>query len=206
MKGSFFTISFFVAGCAVGVFSFISVDVHQISVYILYVLMFFIGMNIGGNQNLKDFVAILNFRSLLVPLATVGGTVLFSALAALVLSQWSMFDCMAVGSGLAYYSLSSMLITQLKTASMGVQIATELGTIALLSNIFRELIALMAAPFIRKHFGLLAPISAAGMGSGDISLNVIAKNSGPEVIPVAIMHGLLINISVPFFVSLFCNM
>ena len=96
---------------------------------------------------------------LLVPIATVSGTFLFSAIAGFILSQWSVFDCMAVGSGFAYYSISSVLITQLKTPSMGLQVATELGTIALLANIFREMTALVGAPFIRKYFGRLAPIS-----------------------------------------------
>ncbi len=63
---------------------------------------------------------------LLVPIATIVGTLLFSAFASLLLSQWSVFDCMAVGSGFAYYSLSSILITQFKEASVGLQLATEL--------------------------------------------------------------------------------
>ena len=86
------------------------------------------------------------------------------------------------------------------------QLATELGTIALLANIFREMTALIGAPFIRKYFGRLAPISAAGIGSSDILLASISKYSGQEAIPLAILHGILINISVPFFVSLFCNL
>lgn len=93
---------------------------------------------------------------LLVPIATVSGTFLFSAMAGLVLSQWSVFDCMAVGSGFAYYSLSSVLITQLKAPSIGTQLATELGTIALLANIFREMTALIGAPLIYKLFGRFA--------------------------------------------------
>ena len=66
------------------------------------------------------------------------------------------------GYGFAYYSLSSILITQFKEPSIGLQLATELGTIALLANIFREMMALLGAPPIRKYFGKLAPISAAG--------------------------------------------
>ena len=68
---------------------------------------------------------------------------------------------MAVGSGFAYYSLSSILITQFKEPSIGLQLATELGTIALLTNIFREMMALLGTPIIKKYFGKLAPISAA---------------------------------------------
>ena len=89
---------------------------------------------------------------------------------------------------------------------MGVQLATELGTIALLANIFRELFALMGAPIFRRYFGKLAPISAAGVTSVDVALPTIMRTSGSEMVPIAIFHGLLIDISVPFFISIFCNL
>ena len=206
MRGSFIALGFFIAGCLSGANSLIDIDVHQASIYVLYVLMILIGLNLGSNEDLKQFVAALTPKMLLVPLATIGGTVLFSALGGFLLSQWSAFDCMAVGSGFAYYSVSSVLITQLKTQSLGVQIATELGTIALLSNIFREMFALIGAPLIRKYFGYLAPISAAGIGSSDVTLSVITKYCGMNAVPIAIIHGILINVSMPFFVSFFCKL
>ena len=206
MKSSFITLGFFILGCVVGVFYMVDFDIHQASIGVLYFLMILIGINLGGNQDFKGFFSQLSPKMLLVPAATISGTVLFSAIGGFLLSKWNAFDCMAVGSGFAYYSVSSILITQLKTASLGVQLATELGTIALLSNIFREIFALIGAPLIRKYFGYLAPISAAGIGSSDISLAVITKYCGMNAVPIAILHGLLINVSMPFFVSFFCNL
>ncbi len=206
MKSSLIILVFFVLGCFSGLYYTADFDIHEASVGVLYLLMLLLGINLGCNQDIKGFAKMINFKMLLVPIATVSGTFLFSAIAGFILSQWSVFDCMAVGSGFAYYSISSVLITQLKTPSIGMQLATELGTIALLANIFREMTALIGAPFIRKYFGRLAPISAAGIGSSDILLASISKYSGQEAIPIAILHGILINISVPFFVSLFCNL
>lgn len=206
MKSSLIILAFFVLGCFSGLYFTADFDIHEASVGVLYILMLLLGINLGCNQDIKGFAKMINFKMLLVPIATVTGTFLFSAIAGFILSQWSVFDCMAVGSGFAYYSISSVLITQLKTPSIGMQLATELGTIALLANIFREMTALIGAPFIRKYFGRLAPISAAGIGSSDILLASISKYSGQEAIPLAILHGILINISVPFFVSLFCNL
>lgn len=206
MKSSLIILVFFVLGCFSGLYYTADFDIHEASVGVLYLLMLLLGINLGCNQDIKGFAKMINFKMLLVPVATVSGTFLFSAIAGFILSQWSVFDCMAVGSGFAYYSISSVLITQLKTPSIGMQLATELGTIALLANIFREMTALIGAPFIRKYFGRLAPISAAGIGSSDILLASISKYSGQEAIPLAILHGILINISVPFFVSLFCNL
>ncbi len=206
MKSSLIILAFFVLGCLSGLYFTADFDIHEASVGVLYLLMLLLGINLGCNQDIKGFAKMINFKMLLVPVATVTGTFLFSAIAGFILSQWSVFDCMAVGSGFAYYSISSVLITQLKTPSIGMQLATELGTIALLANIFREMTALIGAPIIRKYFGRLAPISAAGIGSSDILLASISKYSGQEAIPLAILHGILINISVPFFVSLFCNL
>ena len=199
-------VAFFCAGCLMGVANDFQFDLHDLSMYVLYALMFQVGIGIGSNKQLKELVKSLRPKMLLVPMATIVGTLLFSAFASLLLSQWSVFDCMAVGSGFAYYSLSSILITQFKEPSIGLQLATELGTIALLANIFREMMALLGAPLIRKYFGKLAPISAAGVNSRDVLLPSITQNSGKDVIPIAIFHGILIDMSVPVFVSFFCNL
>lgn len=207
MKGNLKVLAMFVAGCLAGLF-WVSpdADLHGWSLAVLYVLMFQVGMGMGSHPTLRHQLRQWNWGMVLTPLATIVGTLTFSAAASLVLSQWSVFDCMAVGSGFAYYSLSSILITQFKEPTLGMQLATELGTIALLSNIIREMMALMGAPLFRKYFGRLAPISAAGVNSMDVLLPVITRCSGREVMPIAIFHGILIDFSVPFFVSLFCRL
>lgn len=206
MKNSIIVFLFFCAGCLLGFSGEIKLDAHHISLYILYALMLQVGISIGSNKNLKQIVRQIRLKMLMIPLATIIGTLLFSALASLLLSRWSVFECMAVGSGFAYYSLSSILITQFKEPSIGLQLATELGTIALLSNIIREMMALLGSPLIEKYFGKLAPISAAGVNSMDVVLPVITRYSGKGMIPVAILHGILIDFSVPLFVSFFCSL
>lgn len=208
MKSSVFVLLILCVGILLGIFLPIPETLldQNLSTYILYALMLQVGISLGCNDNLKRIVRGFDFRLLLIPLSTIVGTLLFSAAASLLLSKWSVSDCMAVGSGFAYYSLSSLLITQLKEASVGVQIASELGTIALLTNIFRELMALIGAPWFRKHFGSLAPVSAAGVNSMDVVLPTITRLSGKEMIPVAILHGILLDMSVPFFVTFFCQM
>lgn len=208
MKGSLLVLVFFLIGCLLGIADMLPLDKLQsnLTLYILYALMLQVGISIGCSKNLKSIVSQLRPKFLLIPLATILGTLLFSALASLLLARWSVFDCMAVGSGFAYYSLSSILITQFKEASLGLQLATELGTIALLSNIFREMMALLGTPLLCKYFGKLAPISAAGVNSMDVVLPMITRYSGSDMLPVAILHGLLIDMSVPFFVSFFCQL
>lgn len=206
MKNNLIVLAIFGIGCLAGAGFQPEADMHNWSLCILYALMLQVGIGIGSNRGLQQELKKLSPKMLLVPAATIIGTLAFSAAASLLLSQWSVFDCMAVGSGFAYYSLSSILITQFKEPSIGLQLATELGTIALLSNIIREMMSLVGAPLIRKYFGLLAPISAAGVNSMDVLLPSITRCSGKEVMPIAIFHGILIDLSVPFFVNLFCNL
>ena len=205
MKSSLLVVAVFVLGGLLGVAGLRPelLTGDHVSLYVLYVLIFQVGISIGSGVNLKSLVSQLNWRVLLIPLSTIVGTLVFSALASFLLTRWSVFDCMAVGSGFAYYSLSSVLIVQLKEASMGIKLATELGTIALLANIFREMMSLVGAPL---YFGRLAPITAAGVNSMDVVLPVITRFSGPEVIPVAIFHGILLDVSMPMFVSFFCHL
>lgn len=210
MKGSLLVLSMFFVGCVLGyVWNFSGWelgDTHHLSMYILYALMFQVGVSIGGGEDFKELLRGFRPKMLLIPLATIGGTLLFSALVSVLLTRWSVFDCLAVGSGLGYYSLSSILIMELKTPDLGAQLATELATIALLTNVIRELVALVGAPFICKYFGKLAPIAVAGVTSVDVALPSIIRVSGKEMVPLAIFHGLLVDMSVPFFISLFCKL
>ncbi|MDF9830889.1 lysine exporter LysO family protein [Parabacteroides sp. PF5-6] len=207
MKGSLVVVGFFVLGCLLG-WSGALPDVileNDITVYVLYLLMFLVGLSIGSDKKLKQILSSIRPRLLLVPLSTIVGTLSFSALVSLFITQWSVFDCLAVGSGFAYYSLSSILITEMKTASLGVQMATELGTIALMANIIREIFALLGAPLFVRYFGRLAPICAGGATTMDTTLPIITRYAGKDMVFVSIFHGILVDFTVPFFVSFFCS-
>ena len=182
MKGSLIVVGFFALGCLLGWSGWLPdvVIENDITVYVLYLLMFQVGLSIGSDKKLKDILGSIRPKLLLVPLATIAGTLVFSALVGLLLTQWSVFDCLAVGSGFAYYSLSSILITQLKEPFWGVQLATELGTIALMANIMREIMALLGAPLFVKYFGRLSPICAGGATTMDTTLPIITRYSGKD--------------------------
>ena len=199
MKGSIIILSFFVAGVLLGRFVHLpSLLVDEAPTrYTLYVLMFLVGISIGSDKKTFKALKQQSFKIILVPLATIIGTLIGSALISLVLSGRSLTDCLAVGSGFAYYSLSSIFISQYK--------GIELGTIALVSNILRELATLLAAPLLVHYFGKLAPISAGGATTADTTLPVITKYCENEFVVIAIVHGMLVDLSVPFLVTFFCS-
>ena len=147
----------------------------------LYCLIFQVGINLGYDTTLKNAIKGMKPKVLLVPLATVVGTLSLSAVSGLFLSKWSVADCLAASSGFDYYSLSSVLIAEYASASLGEYLAAELGTIALLVNIIRELSCLLFTPFYTKIFGKIAPICVAGVTSVDVCLPVILKSCGKEM-------------------------
>lgn len=194
-------------GCMAGLCGIIPDEVSgsDLTTWILYVLMLQVGIGIGRDPQIIQVVKSIRPRLLLLPLATIAGGLAASFLISFAISRWSAAEVMAVGSGFGYYSLSSILITSLKEASIGAQAAAELGTIALLSNIFREMITLFFAPLMLKAFGPAAPISAGGATTADVTLPVITNVCGKEWIFASILHGILVDFSVPFLVPLFCS-
>ena len=99
-----------------------------------------------------------------------------------------------------------ILITSLKESSIGVVAAAELGTIALIANIFREMMTLIFAPLMVRWFSPLGPISAGGATTMDVTLPVITRISGKDWVFVSIVHGIVVDFSVPFLVPLFCSL
>ncbi|NCB21625.1 MAG: lysine exporter LysO family protein, partial [Deltaproteobacteria bacterium] len=155
MKGSLIILFFFCSGVLLARLGLIPTYLleHDFTVYALWLLMLLVGISIGSDRRLGEILRTLRPRVLLLPLATTVGTFAGTALVSLFLS-YSVSECMAVGAGFAYYSLSSIFISQYKGA--------ELGTIALISNIARELITLLLTPLLARHLGPLIPISCGG--------------------------------------------
>lgn len=199
MSGSLLILTFFGAGLGLARLGLIPryfVE-HDATLYVLWLLMGLVGLSIGSDRRLGEILRTLRPRVLLLPLATTVGTFAGVAAASLFLA-YSLADCLAVGAGFAYYSLSSIFITQYKGA--------ELGTVALLSNILREILTLVGTPLLVRLLGPLAPISCGGASTMDTTLPIIARYAGRDWIFVSIVHAMILDFSVPFWVIFFCTL
>ena len=200
MRGSLIIVGFFVLGIVCGVMHWLP-DLNawgNVSFWTLCALLFCVGVTVGNNTALLKSFRQLDPRLMLLPLMTIVGTLSATAIAAMALPGRSLTDCLAVGSGFGYYSLSSILITQYR--------GPELGTVALLANIIREVITLLGAPLMVKYFGPLAPISSGGATTMDTTLPIITRTSGQDFVILSLFHGFLVDFSVPFLVSFFCSL
>ena len=213
MKGSLIIVAFFALGIAVGLIPNFSLTLNNPSSFlipnssflishssflILCALMFCVGISIGSDTKMLKSFKSVNPRLMMLPVMTIVGSLAGTAAASALLPHRHLFDCLAIGSGFGYYSLSSIFITEYKGA--------ELGTIALIANIMREILTLLCAPLLVKFFGKLAPISMGGATTMDTTLPIITRTSGQDFVIVSIYHGFCVDFSVPFLVTFFCSL
>ena len=199
MKGRLIIVAFFAAGILCGRADVLPqwVSSSTVSMTALCALLLCVGMGIGSNPDMKSEFRSLNPRVALLPLATILGSWAGAAIAFLVL-QRTITDCLAISSGFAYYSLSSIFLTEYR--------GIELGTIALVANLVREAITLLGTPLLARIFGPLAPISAGGATTMDTTLPIITHTCGQRFTILAIFHGFIVDFTVPFLVTFWCMM
>ena len=76
------------------------------------------------------------------------------------------------------------------------------GSIAFLSNMFREALAMVLIPLLaRTRFPSLA-VGAGGATSMDVTLPLIEKNCGQNSVALAMASGGILSLSVPILVPL----
>lgn len=196
MKSSFIILCCFITGILLAYYRCVP-DIfltHDYSNYILPIMMFFVGIGIGGDiKSLYVPIKKYKIKIMLIPLATIFGSIIITALIS-PLFDITTKETIAIGSGFGYYSLSAIFLNKLA--------GYEIGMMALISNMTREITALLFIPILARYCGKLAPISAAGATSIDTTLPIIAKSCGEQFIVISIFHGILVDISVPVIISL----
>lgn len=196
MRGSFIILSFFVMGLFAGIYNLLPKHFIQndYSLYALYLLMFLVGIGIGSNKKSLTLIKSVNFKILLVPLSVITGTYIGVSVFSLLQDNLNLIESLAVGSGFGYYSLSSVLISEVSSDTLGV--------IALLSNITREIITLLLTPLFARYFGKLAPIASGGATAMDTTLPVITKYIGSDYAIISVFSGVILTILVPFLIAI----
>ncbi|MGM0431761.1 MAG: lysine exporter LysO family protein [Spirochaetota bacterium] len=168
----------------------------SITTILLYVLLFFVGVQMVQGE--VDILGLLkNPVSLLLPVSTLAGTLLAAGALSLCIDL-SLFKSLAVASGLGWYSLSGVIISELGDPF--------LGSVSFLSNLFRESIAFLTIPvlagFGRKH----AAVGVCGATSMDVTLPSVERHCGPSFVPISLAHGIVLSILVPLLVPFFYSL
>lgn len=159
----------------------------------LDVMIFIAGIEIGSNRGILK--RICNLHSALLALAIPVAVACGSICGALLLGHiagLSAYDSLLVGGGLGWYSFSSVVISAMYS--------TEIGTVAFLANMMREISGFFLIPLlVRVHkFLALAPSGAATMDSG---LPVVIKYTNLHVGMYSFINGLVLTLIVPVLIS-----
>jgi len=188
--------SFFISGLLIGFFSSFPrlMFKSEYTLYALYLLLFLVGIGIGSNTKAWHVIKKVNVKILLVPLSVIIGTLLGVGLFSIFVSEVTLKESLAIGSGFGYYSLSSVLIAQIRGETLGV--------IALLSNIIREITTMLMTPVLAKYCGNLAPIASGGATSMDTTLPIIARFTGKEYAMISVFSGIVLTVMAPFLIIL----
>ncbi len=159
----------------------------------LYILMFFVGISIGHHKGIMNELKKYKFKIFLIPFGIIIGS-LFGGLICSFIVGHDLNDSLAIASGLGWYSLAGIAIADLAGA--------ELGSIAFLSNILRELLTFLVIPFIAKYMNDYACIAPAGATSEDTALPMLIKYTRPAIVVLAIFNGIVCTIAVPIIISM----
>lgn len=162
----------------------------------LCLLLFFVGIDLGNNKELFKNLKTVGFKVLVVPTATIVGSLLGGIVCSFIFNL-DIFGSLAIASGMSWYTLSAIIITP---------VSAELGTIAFLTNVFREILAFVFIPIIARRIGFLETIAAGAAISMDTGLPIITKNTSQEVALISFISGVIISLSVTVLVPIFVGL
>lgn len=159
----------------------------------LDVMIFIAGIEIGSNRGILKRICNVHsaLLALAIPLAVACGSICGAMLLGHI-AGLSAYDSLLVGGGLGWYSFSSVVISAMYS--------TEIGTVAFLANMMREISGFFLIPLlVRVHkFLALAPSGAATMDSG---LPVVIKYTNLHVGMYSFINGLVLTLIVPVLIS-----
>ncbi|AIL33343.1 lysine exporter LysO family protein [Basilea psittacipulmonis] len=162
----------------------LNTDLIPSSEHILWYLLFLIGSDLSRQLNLLKFPS---KPFLWVPLFSILGAYLAAILLSFI-SDLTVLQAVLVSSGMGWYSLSGSLISS--------QYQASLGTIALCSDLTREILSIILI-YVWGQKQTLSCIACAGATAMDVTLPIIKKNTDHSSLVLALYSGIVISFVVP---------
>jgi len=160
----------------------------ELPFYCLCVVLAVVGYGIGKDKEALRTLLKGNRYCILVPLGTVIGTIVGGFVAGIALNM-AVRESMAVAGGFGWYTYSAVYLTEAHSP--------DLGAIAFLSNVSREVLAIFAMPLVIRIAGRYSAVSMGGATTMDVTLPIIIKYAGSQAGVVAFIHGVILSVLVP---------
>ncbi len=161
--------------------------------WILYLLMFCVGISVGGQRGVLVSLRRHSAQILLVPLGVIVGSLAGGGLCGLLL-RMPLREALSIGGGLGWYSLAGVSVS----SAAGVTV----GSIAFLSNLLREIGAFLLIPLVARRVNAYACIAVAGATSEDTTLPMILRYTDGETAVLSVLNGVICSAFVPVLLSL----
>lgn len=167
----------------------------QTTTVLLMLLLFFVGVSLKGSGiSLKQ--VLINKRGVQVSLIFMVSTLIGGVIFSLLFLEVSLAQGLALASGFGWYSLSGSIMTDAYGAVW--------GSVALLNDLGREVLALLFIPILMRY-STSAGIGLGGVTSLDFTLPTILQSSNPKIMPLVISFGFITNIISPILMVFFSS-
>lgn len=160
---------------------------------ILYALMFFVGISIGLNKTILQKIREYHIKVFIIPFGIVVGSVAAGVVCGL-LTGVGVRNGAAIAGGMGWYSLAGVMLTEMAGAQM--------GSVAFLSNLMREMLSFFSIPWISRHLNYYSCIAPAGATSEDTTLSMMVRYTSEEVVVMSVFNGILCSAVVPVLIRL----
>jgi uncharacterized membrane protein YbjE (DUF340 family) len=152
-------------------------NLDKIASFALNLLILSVGIDLGLNKEVFYNIKKTGVKILLIPASIITGSLVGGLISSLIFGMPAN-EGLAISSGFGWYSLSGVILSNLSGA--------ELGTISFLTNVFRELIAVLTISIIAEKLNHLTAIAPAGATSMDTTLPLISEATDSKTAVVSL--------------------
>lgn len=156
----------------------------------LYLILFLVGVDMGRQGTILSDIKAAGFKVLLVPMAVAVGTLAAAAVAGLFLPM-GIKDSIAAAAGFGWYSLAPTLLAPY---------SLSVSAVAFLSNVMREIFAIVLIPVVAKYVGYVECVALPGAASMDTVLPVVVGATSDRITLYSFSSGVILSLAVPLLV------
>ena len=153
-------------------------------IVLLCILMFFVGLDLGGSEEVIRSIRRAGFRVLVFPFATMIGTMV-AGVAVCLLMGLTLKEGSAICVGFGWYSYAPIVI-----ASAGQQYMIA-SAISFMHNVIREVTGIIFIPLVAKKIGYLESTGVPGIAAMDVCLPIVERSCGPNLVVYAFATGVI---------------
>jgi uncharacterized membrane protein YbjE (DUF340 family) len=158
----------------------------------LCLLLLFVGIDIGKQKNIDNEIKEMGVPILVIPILIGLGSIVGAMIGGLLLGM-PFNESGSVGAGFGWYSLAPVILSDY---------SSSLSAVAFLSNLIREVLAIITVPFIAKYIGYIEAVAPGGATSMDTTLPIITKYTDSKTAVLAFISGVVLSTLVPIIVPI----